>query len=91
MQYINKRRGKLIRNVLKLVGEIISISVLSGLASLIYWKLVVYYGFPKADIFRWQADGEGAYDCLFFEIFLIFSFLSAVIFCTSRAFFSCRT
>lgn len=68
--------------MIKLIFEILLIPILSGLISLAYWHLVVYYGFPMINLFRWKFDGESAYNCLFFEIFLILFCLISVIFCT---------
>ena len=58
--------------MLKFIGKIILTSVLSGLFALVYWNLVVYYGFPVINFISWKFDGESAYNYLFFEIFLIF-------------------
>lgn len=70
--------------MLKFIAKLILIPVLSGLISLIYWKLVIYHGFPMINIFSREFDGENAYNCIFIEIFLIIFFLLSVIFCVIR-------
>lgn len=48
--------------MLKFIAKLILIPVLSGLISLIYWKLVIYHGFPMINIFSREFDGENAYN-----------------------------
>ena len=66
--------------MLKFIGKIILTSVLSGLLALVYWNLVVYYGFPVIHFISRKFDGESAYNYLFFEIFLIFFCLFLLMF-----------